>query len=343
MLQSKKIRLDLLVKLTKGELLGIGEFEIDGVASVINSEKAKGKILFITSKATLRKTEFNNNCAYIISPTLLEQVKSTQIKQGIIHPNPTQAYRIIAKELKHNYLPKQKNSEIKQSAFISRTARIGENVFIGHNVVIDDKVTIGNNCFINDNSVVKENVIIRQETIIDSNVTIYANTQIGANCKIMSGCVIGSAGFGYSPEATGWEHIPQLGKVILEDKVRIGANVCIDRGALGDTIIKAGVIIDNLVHIAHNVQVGENTALAGCVGIAGSAKIGKNCMFGGQVGIAGHIEICDNVMLNGGSNFLKSVKEPGFYSGVLPSLPQRRWNRLSAYFQRIDALFKKSK
>ena len=176
----------------------------------------------------------------------------------------------------------------------------------------------GKNVQIGQNTVINSNCVIGDNVIIHDNVSIYSCTDIGDNSIIHSGSVIGSDGFGYAPNNSGWHKIEHLGGVKIGKNVEIGAKTAVDRGALGDTIIEDGVKIDNQVHIAHNTIIGENTAIAGQSGTAGSVKIGKNCQIAGQVGIIGHIEIADNVVVMAKTLVTKSLKEAGAYSGVMP-------------------------
>ncbi|MDH5691529.1 MAG: UDP-3-O-(3-hydroxymyristoyl)glucosamine N-acyltransferase, partial [Gammaproteobacteria bacterium] len=176
-----------------------------------------------------------------------------------------------------------------------------------------------------------------------ANVTIYDDVQIGSRVLIHGGSVIGSDGFGNAKDGEKWVKIPQLGRVIVGDDVEIGANVAIDRGAIKDTLIGNGTKIDNLVHIAHNVQVGEHCAIAGLVGIAGSAKLGKNVAIGGASAMTGHITICDNVMFTGMSMITRSTREPGVYSSGMPAEPNAVWRKNVARFRRLEKLENKLK
>ena len=203
-----------------------------------------------------------------------------------------------------------------QNVSISETAKIGKNVKFGNNVVIKDNSEIGNDCIIFDNTVILENCKIGDGTIIYPNVTLRENCKLGKNAIIHSGTVIGSDGFGFTPDENGvYFKVPQIGNVIIEDNVEIGSNVSIDRAALGSTVIKNGAKIDNLVQIAHNVVIGENTVISGQTGISGSTKIGKNCILAGQVGLAGHIEIGDKIIIGAQTGVSKSISKPGMYFG----------------------------
>ncbi len=227
---------------------------------------------------------------------------------------------------------------IGNNCHIDTTASIAPNCVLGENVAIGAGVVIGPNCTLGDNSSVAD------DTHIDAGVTIYHNVIIKKRVKIASGVVIGSDGFGIAKHKGAWHKVPQLGGVIVEDDVEIGANCCIDRGAIEDTIIGLGVKLDNLIQVGHNVQIGKHTAIAGCVGIAGSAVIGENCLIGGGAGIGGHITLADNVVITAWSAITRPIQEPGIYSsgagGVVPNL---NWRKNSARLHHLDELFKRVK
>ena len=232
---------------------------------------------------------------------------------------------------------------IDNSASISPSAKIGENVSIGKNVVVSENCVIGNDTKIFHNSVLMDNVKIGSDTLIYPNVTIRENCVIGNRVIIHSGTVIGSDGFGYTQDKNGaYEKIPQIGNVIIEDDVEIGSNVSIDRASLGSTIIQKGVKLDNLIQIAHNVVVGENTVVSAQVGISGSTKIGKNCILAGQVGIVGHIVINDGIIVGAQSGVSKSLVTKGTYSGS-PANEIGNHLKLQAHVRNIPSYAEKIK
>ncbi len=207
---------------------------------------------------------------------------------------------------------------------------MGKNVKIGKDVTIEPGVVIGNNCVIGDRTIIKANVVLYDKVIIGSDCIIHSNTVIGAD------------GFGYAQEGSGkWIKMPHLGGVIIKDQVEIGSNTSIDRGCIGDTIIKTGAIIDNLVQIAHNVIIGEYTAIAGCTAIAGSTVIGNNCLIGGASSIAGHLTIADNVCITATSSVSKSLLEKGVYSSGLTVKDNLTWKKNVARFNCLDETLKK--
>jgi UDP-3-O-[3-hydroxymyristoyl] glucosamine N-acyltransferase len=208
-------------------------------------------------------------------------------------------------------LKNQQLSGIQQPAYIEKTVTMGKNVYIGAFVFLGDNVKIGNDVKIFPNTFIGNDVTIGDETMIHAGVKIYRECIIGKNVTIHAGTVIGSDGFGFAPQADGtFKKVPQIGNVIIEDNVEIGANATIDRATIGSTIIKEGAKLDNLIQVAHNVEVGNNSVIAAQAGVSGSTKIGNNVMIGGQAGIVGHIQIADGAKINAQSGVSKSIKFP---------------------------------
>lgn len=222
------------------------------------------------------------------------------------------AYSAFATLLdKYQQIKTQQLSGIQEPVFIHGTAKKGENVFIGAFVYIGENVVLGNGVKIFPNSFIGNNVTIGDNTIIHAGVKIYHDCVLGNHVSVHAGTVIGSDGFGYAPQADGTlKKVPQIGNVVIEDYVEIGANAAIDRATIGSTLIKTGAKLDNLLQIAHNVEVGTNSVIAAQSGVSGSTKIGKNVMIGGQVGIVGHIQIADGSKINAQSGVSKSMKVP---------------------------------
>ena len=247
--------------------------------------------------------------------TPTEQIPATLIRVE-------NAYAALAILLNMVEQHKQKQQTgIDSSAFIAPSASVGENCYIGHFAYVGKNTTIGKNCR------------------IYPHVTIYDGCVIGNYNILHAGSVIGSDGFGFAPEGDLYKKIPQLGNVVLEDDVEIGANTTIDRAVMDSTIIHKGVKLDNLVQIAHNVEVGENTVMAAQVGVAGSTKIGKHCMFGGQVGLAGHIKITDHVNFGAQSGVISDIKEPTTVLGA-PAIQAKAFMRSSAIFNRLPDMYR---
>lgn len=228
---------------------------------------------------------------------------------------------------------------IDSTAFIAGSATVGDDCYVGNFAYIGENSKIGKNCIIHPQVYIGDFVTIGDNTIVYPHASIYQGCKIGARCIVHSGAVIGSDGFGFAPEGESYSKIPQVGNVIVEDDVEIGANTTIDRAVMGSTIIHKGVKLDNLVQIAHNVEVGENTVMAAQVGIAGSVKVGSHCMFGGQVGLAGHLTIADNVTLGAQAGVISSVKEETTLLGA-PAIPAKNFMRSSAIFNRLPDMYR---
>lgn len=258
----------------------------------------------------------------------------------LIVQNPYVAYAILAQYM--DTTPKAA-ADIAPSAVISETASLGENVSIGANAVIEDGAVIGDNAVIGAGCFIGKNAKIGRNTQLWANVSIYHEVQIGDDCLIQSGAVIGSDGFGYANERGKWIKIPQTGRVVIGNRVEIGACTCIDRGALDDTVIEDNVIIDNLCQIAHNVHIGTGTAVAGGVIMAGSLKVGRYCQIGGASVINGHMEICDQAIITGMSMIMQPITEKGIYSSGIPAQPNKEWRKTAALTMGIDKMNKRLK
>jgi UDP-3-O-[3-hydroxymyristoyl] glucosamine N-acyltransferase len=229
-------------------------------------------------------------------------------------------------------------ADVHPSACIAPDVDLGERVSVGPNAVIGRLSQIGAGCQIGAGVVVGERCRIGDGSVIHANVTIEDECELGSDCIVHAGTVIGSDGFGFASGPEGWEKIPQLGRVLIGNRVEIGSNCSIDRGALDDTIIEDGCKLDNLIQIAHNVRIGAGTAIAACVGIAGSATIGRACMIGGSAGILGHLSICDRVTISPMSLVTTSIDKPGFYTGIFPLMSNADWERAAVLLRRLPDL-----
>lgn len=295
--------------------------------------------------------------AYCASRKYLPELASTLAAAVLVNqeiydhrPDDSVTYLVLAKpELGFAALTKVFSNYpdyqhiVHPSACVHEQAKLAKHVSVGANAVIEKNVVISEGCVIGPGSVVGENSQIGKNTRLFANVSVYHDVVLGEDCIIHSGTVLGSDGFGFVPGEQGLEKLYQLGSLVIGDRVEMGSNCTIDRGALGDTLIGNGVKMDNQVHIAHNVRVGENTAFAGCVGVAGSTRIGANCQFGGQVGINGHIEICDGVVVTGASVVMQSILEPGVYSGGVPAGPNKLWLKNALRFNQLSEMAKSLK
>lgn len=249
------------------------------------------------------------------------------------------AYECVAKLLQLYESMKPKKTGIDSLAFISPSAKIGENVYIGAFAYIGDNVVIGDGCQIYPNVVICENAKVGNDCLFYPNVTIYHDCHVGNRVTLHAGSVVGSDGFGFAPSENGYDKIPQIGIVTIEDDVEIGANTCIDRSTMGSTFVRKGVKLDNLVQIAHNTDIGANTVMSAQVGVAGSTKVGQWCMFGGQVGIAGHITIGNKVFLGAQSGVPSSLKDDQTLIGT-PPMEKLPYFKSQAIFQKLPDLYK---
>lgn len=307
---------------------------VSSLATLANAEE--GQITFLSNakyKGQLAQTKAS---AVILSPDAVADCPTN----ALVLDNPYVGFARVAQMLDTTPLPA---TNVHESAIISESATLGKGVAIGANAVIEDDVVLGNNVVIGAGCFVGKASQIGDNTKLWANVSIYHNVKMGKDCLVQSNTVIGSDGFGYANENGNWIKIPQLGGVIIGDRVEIGASTTIDRGALDDTIIEDGVILDNQIQIAHNVVVGQNTCMAGSSVIAGSTTIGKNCVFGGMAGINGHIEIADGTMLTGMAMVTKSITKAGVYSSGIPAQTNKEWHKTNARINRLEALQKQVK
>ncbi len=252
------------------------------------------------------------------------------------------AYQSFGKLLDVYNCNNKSKKGIEKFSFISETAKVGEGVYVGAFAYIGENAVIGKNVKLYPHVYIGDNVIVKDNTKIFSGVKIYQNCEIGSNCVIHAGVIIGGDGFGFSPQSNNnYEKIAQIGNVVIEDNIEIGANTTIDRATLGSTIIHKGVKIDNLVQIAHNVEVGENTVIAAQAGIAGSTKIGRDCLIGGQVGIIGHLVIADEVKIAAQSGIGSSIKEKGKIVQGSPSFNINDYRKSYVIYKKLPEIYKK--
>jgi UDP-3-O-[3-hydroxymyristoyl] glucosamine N-acyltransferase len=249
------------------------------------------------------------------------------------------AYEAVARLLQLYESMKPRKTGIDPLAFVSPKATIGSDVYIGAFACIGDGAVIGDGTQVYPHVVIGDGVKIGQQCLLYPNVTIYQGCQLGNGVTIHAGSVIGADGFGFAPNVEGYEKIPQIGIVVIEDNVEIGANTCIDRSTMGQTIIHRGVKLDNLIQVAHNCEIGENTVMSAQVGVAGSTKVGSWCMFGGQVGLAGHITVGDHVNLGAQSGVPSSLKANQTLIGTPPMEPTPYF-KSQAIFRRLPDMYK---
>jgi UDP-3-O-[3-hydroxymyristoyl] glucosamine N-acyltransferase len=260
-----------------------------------------------------------------------KEIKATLIKVD-------NAYESLAKLLNLYEMSKPKKTGVDPLAYIAPTAKIGENVYIAPFACVGDNAEIGDNTSLHPHATVGSGAKVGSNCILYPHATVYHDCRVGNNCILHAGSVVGADGFGFAPSPEGYEKIPQIGIAILEDNVEIGANTCIDRATMGATIIRKGVKLDNLIQIAHNVEVGSNTVMASQVGVAGSTKIGESCMLGGQVGVAGHITIGNKVNMGAQSGVHGSIKDGEALIGT-PPIGLKNHFKSSAVFKKLPDMY----
>lgn len=293
-------------------LIVSGKIEGDPVAAVSSfgkiEEAKEGQLTFF---ANPKYEDF----LYSTKATVIIINEAYELKQPVAATliRVPDAYSAFAALLsKYQEIVQQQLTGIQQPSYIAKTATHGENVFIGAFAYIGENVKVGNNTKIYPNAYIGDNVVIGDNTVIHPGVKIYHDCKVGNQVIIHAGTVIGSDGFGFAPQADGTlKKVPQIGNVVIQDQVEIGANATIDRATIGSTLIKSGAKLDNLIQIAHNVEVGNFTVIAAQAGISGSTKVGKGVMIGGQAGLAGHLQVADGAKINAQAGLGKSLKTPG--------------------------------
>jgi len=330
------ITLQEATELVSGVLVrGMPDAQIHGVQTLAKADNSQASFLSnMKYKSDLETTQ-----AGLVLLSAKDEVPQGTEFSVIELDNPYVGFALLQQ---YFHPLQQSDGQVHPSASIHESAQIGEHVqidafvSIAAGVVIDAQVVIGPGC------VIGQNVHIGEGSVLHPRVVIENGCSLGKRVIIQSGTVIGSDGFGYAWSGSNYIKIPQTGNVVIEDDVEIGANTCIDRGAIEDTIIRAGAKLDNLIQIAHNVDIGEFTAIAGQSGFAGSTVIGKGCQFGAQSGVAGHLKLVDGSIVGAKAGVIGDIKEPGMVSGF-PAVPHRHWLKSSALFDRLPAIWNKIK
>lgn len=327
------------MKFTANQIAGILDGEVEGNAQVEVSKLAKieegtsGSLTFLANpkyKPYLYTTK--------ASITIVDKdfVVENQIDTTLIRVDD--AYKAFSKLLEYYNQVKMNKMGIEQPVFLSESATHGKDIYIGAFSYIGENVSIGDNAKIYPNVYIGDNVSIGHNVVVFAGAKIYSESVIGSNCVIHSGAIIGADGFGFAPDENGqFQKVPQTGNVIIEDHVDVGAGTTIDRATLGSTVIRQGVKLDNQIQIAHNVEIGKNTAIAAQTGIAGSTKIGENCLIGGQVGIVGHITIGNNVRIQAQSGIGRNVKDNEVLQGS-PALNYGDYNKSYVHFKNLPKI-----
>ncbi len=315
----------------KGEIVGDPDVIVSNLSRI--EEGTPGTITFLANAKYSHYIYDTQASIVLVNKDFVPDraVQATMIKVD-------NAYESLAKLLQMVEAFKPKKQGISPLAYIAESAKVGENAYIAPFAYIGENAQIGDNCAIYPHVFIGDNTRIGNGCNLFAGVKVHFDTVIGNDCTLQAGAVIGSDGFGFSPTASGvYEKIPQIGNVVIEDNVEIQANTVVDRASIGSTIIRKGVKLDNLVQIAHNVEVGENTVIASQTGVAGSSKIGKQCIIAGQVGLAGHIQIADGSILGAQSGVSNTIKQKGIYQGY-PAIPLRDFHRSSIVYKNLAEL-----
>lgn len=322
-----------LVAQCGGEFFGPADLLITGFAPLDRARSAE--IAFVASPKHLDAAQTSGAGVLIVRPAWRDQFKAGD-RALWVHPDPYLAFAKASQQLVDT--TRIRPTGIHPSAVVDPTAQIDEGVSIGPLTVVGAGAHLGVGVEVGAHCTIGARVMVGARTRLHAQVAVYDECVIGDDCILHSGVVIGADGFGYAREGSRWVKIPQVGRVCIGNRVEIGANTTVDRGALDDTVIEDGVKLDNLIQIAHNVHVGEDTAMAGCVGIAGSTKIGKRCTLAGAVGLFGHIELADDVHISAATVVSKSITKAGRYTGYFPFDEHRAWERNAAMIRQLADL-----
>ena len=320
-----------IAALLNGIVEGDGEIKLHNISKI--DQGIPGTLTFLSNPAYTKYVYTTLASAVLVSKDFHPEqaVPCTLIRVE----NP---YSALAELLKMYQELNPEKRGIEQPSYVSSSANLGENIYLGAFAYVSDRAVIGNNVKIYPQVYIGDNVVIGDNTILYAGVKVYSDCRIGSDCILHAGVVIGSDGFGFAPQADGpFTKIAQIGNVIVEDLVEIGANTTVDCATMGSTIIRRGVKLDNLIQVAHNVEIGENTVIAALAGISGSTKIGKNCMIAGQVGFSGHRTIGDNVRIGGQAGVMTDVADNSTVIGS-PIQDHKDFMRSMAIFRRLPQL-----
>ncbi len=321
-------------QILNGEIIGNPEEEVSNLSKI--EEGKKGSLTFLANPKYEPFVYTTKASIVIVNNNFIpeKEISATLIKVE-------DSYKSFSKLLEYYNQIKLNKTGIEEPSFIHATATLGSHLYIGAFTYIGENVILGNNVKIYPNVFIGDNVKIDDDTIVFAGAKIYSESQIGKKCVVHSGVIIGSDGFGYTPDENGkYQKVPQIGDVIIGDFVDIGSATTIDRATLGSTFIRNGVKLDNQIQIAHNVDVGENTVIAAQTGIAGSTKIGENCQIGGQVGIVGHLTIGDRVKIQAQSGIGRNLKDDAVVQGS-PALPYTDYNKSYVHFKNLSKITKR--
>ena len=325
------------------------EFTAQQIAGLLQGKLEGDATIILTKLAKIEEGE-TGSISFLANPLYTPYLYTTKASLVIINKDfvltaPVSATLLRVENAENAFATllemynqvKLNKKGISKLAFIADSAVVGKDIYAGEFSFIGENARIGDNVKIYPQVYVGDNAVIDDNTTLFAGVKVYSETSIGKNCIIHSGTVIGSDGFRFNPQNDN-KKVPQIGNVIIEDDVEIGANCAIDRATLGSTILRKGVKFDNLIHIAHNVEIGENSYLAACNVVAGSTKIGKNCMFSGQVGIVGHLQIADNTIITAQSGISKSISKKGEVFMGSPAFDANKYRKTYVHFRNLDSI-----
>ena len=326
------VNLAELARRFQGKVRGNADVVIERVASLQTA--GPRDIAYVSDRKYLPQLAGTKAGAVILTETDVAHYAGS----ALIVANPHRCFAQVA-DLLHP--PSGFRPGVHPTAVVSPTAKVASTAWIGPYAVVEADAMIGEGVYIGAGCYVGAHAMIGPKTRLVAHVVMGERCVAGNDCLFHPGAVIGSDGFGFAKDGDQWQKVPQLGRVIIGNKVEVGANTTVDRGALNDTIIGDGVKLDNQIQIAHNVRIGENTAIAACVGIAGSTIIGKRCTLGGQAGVTGHLEIVDDVHVTAGSLVTSSIAQPGVYSSSLKAEPVEKWRRNAARLHHLDEIVRR--
>jgi len=314
------------------ELIGDADTVIRGVNTL--KDATATDVSFLANASYRRQLSDSNAGAVIVGAKEAAEVKGA----ALIVANPYLSFALVTQIFDNRPQPVR---GVHPSVVVAASATLGADVSIAANVVIGEHCVIGDGCEIGANTVIGDHCVLGRDCLLRANVTLYHDVVLGDRVQIHSGAVIGADGFGFAPDKGRWHKIAQLGGVRIGNDVDIGANTCVDRGALADTVIEDNVILDNLIQIGHNVRLGEGSAMAANVGVAGSTTIGKHCTVSGGAGIAGHLTLADGVHVAAMTTISKSITESGAYATGTAQMPLNEWRRSATRFRQLDSMAKR--
>jgi len=327
--QRPEFTLGQIVEALGGELVGSPAVSICGVAPLDSAGETQ--ISFLASSKYRPQLAVTRAGAVVLGPSDKEATE----RPRIVAQNPYAYFARVSSLLNPDPVP---TPGVHRTAAVDPSARVAATATVGANAVIEAGAEVGDGAHIGPCCVVGENAVVGAGSRLYPNVTIYHGCHVGKRCIVHSGVVIGGDGFGMAEVEGRWIKVPQVGRAVIGDDVEIGANTCIDRGALEDTVLEDGVKLDNLVQIGHNVHVGAHTAMAGCAGVAGSARIGRHCTLGGGAIVLGHLELADHVHITAATVVTRSIREPGRYSGLFPFDDNASWEKNAATLRQLHSL-----